>query len=142
MRWSSTLAILATLIVVVALACGTEIQEPPLKCEAAGNDIVAAIASSLTAQDPSSLRGAQAVKSLHYENAWFIGADIQAPGLEGSRDIGVWATGDNTNLTWLAWVNEVAEEFSDLGGAGEDADKFSLDAANEFVETCVEGALR
>jgi hypothetical protein len=66
----------------------------PSRCLAVPADLVHDIGEGLTEEGSLSLRveNAQAVKSTDYKNVYFIAVDIQGPGLEGTTDIGVWAS--------------------------------------------------
>jgi hypothetical protein len=59
------------------------------RCHDVPRALVTAIATRLTAQE--TLRNAQAVKSGELKRVWFISAEIDGPGLQGTGDIGTWA---------------------------------------------------
>ena len=103
-----------------------------INCQTPANEVVEAIASTLTSTGPSFLRGAQAVLSKDFKSVYFLAADIQAAGLESDGDITVWATGRIDTLTWVAAANSFAREFTDLGSAGL-SDRFNPND-NELAE--------
>ena len=106
--------ILAALMVVV-LAC-TE-AGANADCKTPQQSVVNAITEGL---ETGSLRGAMAVKSTDFANVWFVAADIQRPGLDGTDDVAIWAIGgDVTSPSWkpsgIFSADAMAREFSNWG---------------------------
>lgn len=71
----------------------TAAQDAPAsdRCEDVPRALVDAIATGLTVQGGGTLRQAQAVKSEDFDRVYFVSAEIDGAGLEGSGDIGTWA---------------------------------------------------
>lgn len=111
------------------------------RCEPVDDALVTALGEGLTVEG-GSLRHAQAVKSSDYEEVWFVAADIQADGLEGSDDIGIWATNSLTMGEGIVYsVDEVAKEFSDWGDGGQtDAQLSANDDGAQEARGCVQAA--
>ena len=64
----------------------------PSRCVPVSTVFVAELTSSLTVTGGGSLRAAHAVRSEDFENVWFIAAEIDGPGMDGTGDIAIWAT--------------------------------------------------
>lgn len=109
------------------------------RCEPVDDALVSAIGEGLTV-DGGSLRNARAAKSGDHQEVWFVAADIQAGGLEGPGDIGVWATNSLTAGEGLVYsVDEVAKELSDWGDGGQtDARLSANDDGAQEAKGCVE----
>jgi hypothetical protein len=119
------------LLVVLAACSGTETAEgdngtesPPAtgapttvtgRCEKVSSAVLNAIAEGLTVTGGGTLRGGYAVKSDDFSKVYMVAADIQGSGMEGNREVGVWATNslDGTGLIFA--VDGYAKEFSDWG---------------------------
>jgi hypothetical protein len=86
------------------------------------------------------LRNGKAVRSGDYRRVWFVAAEIDGPGIEGSGDVGVWATNSLTEGGLTFAVGGMAHQFSDWGH-GEDTDaamSISSDGYRE-AERCAGG---
>lgn len=71
----------------------TTVAERSSSCEAVSSEMLAAIATGLKPETKASLARGFAVKSTEHSKAWYIAAELDGPGLEGSGDIGI---GDRT----------------------------------------------
>jgi len=120
-----------------------EPTEEASRCEPVDDVLFRAISDGLTISGGGgSLRNAQAVKSDDYEEVWFVAADLQGKNLEGSDDIGIWATNSLAAGEGLIFaVDEVAQEFSDWGDGGQTDAQLSIndDGAQE-ARGCAEAA--
>lgn len=86
------------------------------RCEPVSAAMVDAIATGLTVNGGGSLRAATAVKSNDHVNAYFIAADIQGPGMMGTKEVGVWTSNSlEPGRGSIAAVDGHAKEFSDWG---------------------------
>lgn len=111
------------------------------RCEPVDDALVDGISEGLTVDGGGSLRNAQAVRSGDYKKVWFIAADIQGPGLEGSEDIGIWATNSLVGEGLIMAVGGYATEFSDWGDGGQtDAQLSTSDDGAQEARGCVEAA--
>jgi len=111
------------------------------RCEPVDDALVSAISDGLTIDGGGSLRNAQAVRSDDFESAYFVAADVQAAGLEGANDIGIWVTNDLAAPTSIYAVDEVAQEFSDWGDGGQTDARFSAsDDGAQAARGCAEAA--
>lgn len=140
------LALVATAAVVVG-GCGREAGNPPVqgggaasRCETAPAALVQAISTGLTITGGGSIRNAKAVKSAAFEKVWFVSADLEGSGLEGSDDIATWATNGLNGVGMIFAVGAVANEFSDWGDGGTAGAKLSLsdDGAQASID-CAKG---
>ena len=85
------------------------------------------------------LRNAWAVKSGAHENAWFVSAEIDGPGLEGAGHVGTWFVTPLAGAGMILAVPEVATEFSQFGNASTtDAQATMSDAGARDSRRCVE----
>lgn len=117
----------------------TSSESPQSRCQPVPETLVNSIEEGLTADGPATLRNAQAVKSGDFESVWFIAADIQAAGIEGAGDIGVWAIGGTLESPGLTLaVDAVANESSDWPDDGET--DFQLSIAYDGVSEAKECA--
>ena len=100
------------LILVVAVACADD-SESSTRCKPASRAKLDDITSGLTV-DKGQLRNGVVVRSNDFESVFFIAAELDAPGLEGAGDIGVWASNraDGSEGTIFA-VDGIANEFSE-----------------------------
>jgi hypothetical protein len=138
------------LLASVAVACGgggsgEQAATPPLppsrdaRCVNVPASVVRAIATGLTVEGGGSLRFAQAVKSSDFASVYFVSADIQGSGLEGSDDVGTWATNRLALGGLIFAVDGVAQEFSDWGhGDTTDADMTMADDGGDLSTECVQ----
>jgi hypothetical protein len=136
---------LAIATLVLAAACGgggTDAREPEAsRCEPVSRELLDAIASGLTVTGGGTLSDGAAVKSNDFEKVWFVAAEIDGPGIEGSGDIGVWSTngdpsGPPSGLIFA--VDAVGNEFSDWGdGSSTDAQLSMSDDGATEAEACL-----
>jgi len=100
---------------------------------------VAAIKEGLTVTGGGTLRNAKAVRSKDFEKVWMVAADIQGSGMEGSEDIGVWATNSLQGDGLVFAIDGFAQEFSDWGH-GDTTDANITQAADGVQEAkdCVQ----
>lgn len=77
--------------------------------------------TGLTVKGGSLRMPAYAVKSDDFEKVWMMAVELDAPGLKGDGDIGVWGTNedptDTTDFGLTLAANGIAKEFSDWGAA-------------------------
>jgi hypothetical protein len=108
MRLTGLLGIL--LIALVAGGCGAVDGS---RCLSVSGEVVRTIEEGLRATSGGSLRKARAVRSNEFEHLYFVSAYIHGVGLEGSAEIGTWATDsiDQAGDLILA-IDEVAKAFS------------------------------
>jgi hypothetical protein len=116
-------------------------EEAESRCEPVDDVVVDGISEGLTIEGGGSLRNAQAVKTDDHEDIWFVAADLQGPGLEGSGDIAIWAVNDLEAPSAVFAVDAVAKEFSDWGEGTRVNDAFgtSDDGAQE-ARGCAQAA--
>lgn len=89
-----------------------------VRCENVQQFLIRYINDGLTVDGGGSIRAAKAVRSTDYESVWIVAADLQGPGLDGSNQIGVWATNNISDPSaggLLYSVNGIASEFSEWG---------------------------
>jgi hypothetical protein len=100
---------------------------------------VDAIETGLSANEVgSTLRFAQAVKSNEVANVYFVSANIEGPGLEGTDDVATWATNKLTGGGLIFAVDPVAQEFSDwTHGDTTDANLTMSDDGADLSQDCV-----
>jgi hypothetical protein len=120
----------------VILACGsaTAPTPTPSRCQPAGAALVSAISTGL--DEGLTLSKANVVRSEDFEEAYFVAADLQGPGLDGSSDIATWVSNRSDGSGLIYSVGSVSAEFSSWG-SGEDTDAgFSLsdDGASEAAD--------
>lgn len=109
---------IAAITVVAVSFSGIGSNESGGRCEPVAREVAAGIAEGLTVQGGGSLRNVQAVKSNDFNDVWFVAADLEGAGLDGTDDIGVWATNSITRVASIFAADSVAKEFSDWGDAG------------------------
>ena len=126
--------VVAVALVLLASACGGGGGQEPstdeggeAHCQNVPKAVVKAIRTGLTVEGGGSLRSVQAVKSKDFKSVYFVSADIEGPGLEGTDDVATWATNRLKVGGLIYSVNEVAKEFSDWGDGGETDAQFSMD---------------
>lgn len=128
--------VVTALLVVVA---GCDGGDAAARCQPADRSALDAIESGLTVQGGGALPNGEAVESQDTD-IWFVGAEIDGPGIEEDGDVGVWAvTEDPTqkgSLGGIHAVNGLAREFSDWGAAGEPLFTMEVDGA-EVAEDCL-----
>jgi hypothetical protein len=104
---------------------------------------VKGIESGLTVTGGGSLKNARAVRSQDFKRVYFVSAEIDGPGLEGSGDIGTWAKSGPLRVGrgLILAVDSVANEFSDWGdGRTTDAQLSMSNNGAEESQKCVEDA--
>jgi hypothetical protein len=142
-------------LMVIAGACGgggsdaaaepetlTVPEQESDRCLAVPRDLVEGIATGLTVNGGGTLRNAQAVKSNDLNDAYFISAEIDGPGLEGDGDIGTWAKSGPLAVGGglILSVDAVANEMSDWGdGRSTDAALSMSDDGADESRACVGG---
>jgi hypothetical protein len=133
-------------LVLLASSCGGDGDgggEASSRCENVPPALVAAMEEGLELSGGGgSLTNAKAVKSNDFERVYFISADIDGPGLEGSDDIGTWVTNGTLQDSGLTLsVDNVAIEFSTWPDISTTDLEVSMqnDGAEESRE-CVEAA--
>jgi hypothetical protein len=145
MRRLATMLVLAA---IVSAGCDTNVDAGPAdgdttdassRCESVSRKLLHAITTGLTVSGGGSLSEAAAVRSSDFEKVWFVAAEIDGPGLEGSGDVGIWATnGDPSRRPsgLIFAVDAIAKEFSDWGdGSTADAQlSISDDGAQEAAD--------
>ena len=90
-------------------------DKPTGRCLPVSPELATSIASGLLTPD-ATLRFATAVKSNDHANVYMVAADIQAAGLEGTTDVGVWATSRlDAGKGPVFAVDAVAKSFSTWG---------------------------
>ena len=105
--------------------------------------LVNAIRSGVTAQGGASLRYAQAVKSADFSSLYFVSADIQAAGLEGSDDVATWATNRLRVGGLIYSVDAVANKYSDWAdGYQTNAMLTMIDDGAELSQECVKAVAK
>jgi hypothetical protein len=126
-----------------------QLAEPLLAervCRSAPKRLAHAIANGLTVQGGGTLRQAQAVKSGDFDDVYFVSAEIDGAGLEGSGDVGTWAkigplrVGGPVGGGLIYSVDRVATEFSDWADGGKADAQLSMEddgagASRECVQT-------
>jgi hypothetical protein len=115
-------------------------QQAKTKCQRASRRLLDAIETGLTVTRGGNLRRGYIVQSKDFEKVYMVAADIQGSGMQGSDDIGVWATNSPQGEGVIYAVDGFAQEFSDWG----DADKIAaaIDQTADGVEearSCAKG---
>jgi hypothetical protein len=100
----------------------------PLSCSPASATATDAVAQGLTVQGGGALENPQTVPippDKQNTNGWpvqFLGAGTTGPGMDGSENVGVWATGaDGAGPIWA--LNSYAQAFSEWGAAAQPGSK-------------------
>lgn len=130
------------LVAVGLVSCGGGADEESLaRCNPAERSVLNAIESGLTVTRGGTLSAGEAVKS-NDKDVWFVGAEIDGPGLEEDGDVGVWAVTENPSEEDFAGgihaVDSTAREFSDWGTAGQPL--FTMeDEGAQVAEDCLSG---
>jgi len=145
MLFKLLVAVLALAFLVLGLAIWGSISSGPStaggNCESVSADFLDGIETGLTVQGGGSLGAASAVKSGDFESVWFVAAEINGSGMEGSGEVGVWATNSDPSgpvSGTIYAVNGFATEFSDWGeGATTDAGITMADDGAQEAESCV-----
>lgn len=111
------------------------------RCEPVAIEVVSAIETGLTVGGGGSLTNAQAVRSDDFERVYFVAADLQGAGMNGSGPVGLWATNQIDAEGGLIFaVNSMAKEFSDWGhGDTSDARITDSDDGAEEAVDCAGG---
>jgi hypothetical protein len=139
--------------VLSAGACGETQQpsssgEPPKSearrtssCKRASKKLLDAIETGLQVDGRGNLRHGYVVRSKDFAKVYMVAADIQAAGLEGPDEVGVWATNSPQAEGVIYAVDGIAKEFSDWGDASKTdaAIDISADGVNE-AKRCAETA--
>jgi hypothetical protein len=89
------------------------IASPSARCLPVPPHVLTSISQGLTIEGGGTLRNAKAVKSDSYQNVYFISADLQGAGLEGSDDLATFARNGLDDMGLVIAVDAVANEFSD-----------------------------
>ena len=90
------------------------------RCESVAPEVAEGIASGLTVSGGGSLRAIQAVRSADYEQVWFVGAEIQGPGMEGGGEVAVFAVNHidaDFGMVIVSAADGYAEQFTGWGDA-------------------------
>jgi hypothetical protein len=88
----------------------------------------------------SEITNAQAVKSNDFDNAYFISAELEGPGVEGSGDIATWVSNSLRPTESIYSVDGVAKEFSNWVEGDKTAASFSIgDHGAQESRDCVQG---
>lgn len=84
------------------------------------------------------IRNVRAVKSEHHPNAWYVGANLYGPGVDGT--VAVWfLAGDKSNPGPIYSVDSSAQEFSNLpSGRDTQARTSSADREAQLLEEVLE----
>lgn len=140
-------ALLAILSILAMSACGSSGTASPdenvsqprdPRCLNVPRSVVRAIATGLKVTGGGTLRFAQAVKSGDFSRVYFVSADLQGSGLEGTDDVGTWAINRLRLGGLILTVDSVSEEFSDWGhGDTTDAQLSMSDDGAELSQECV-----
>jgi hypothetical protein len=88
---------------------------PSSRCEKVSSALLNAIAEGLTVSGSGTLRSGYAVKSKDFSKVYMVAADIQGVGMEGTDEVGVWATNSLDGSGSIFAVDGFAQEFSDWG---------------------------
>lgn len=111
---------LVAVVVLVLIGVGVALGNDSRR-ESAGNDCVSVPRSTLDAiEDGFVIEGGSLSRGQAWEGSdwWYVAAEIDAPGLEGSGDVGVWAVPSPSNPGPIYVANAVAREFTEWGVAG------------------------
>lgn len=135
--------LIVTVLVVVGVAItgdgGGDAGLPEPDCLSVSPAVVEQMEAGLTVQGGGSLSRAMAVRSPDHRQLYYVAADLDGPGLEGPRDVGVWATNSLTSPGMIMAVGAVAIEFSDWGdGSTTDAATRSTDRAARDARRCLQ----
>jgi hypothetical protein len=85
------------------------------RCEKVSSAMLNAIAAGLTVDGSGTLCNGYAVKSDDFSKVYMVAADIQGVGMEGTDEVGVWATNSLDGSGLIFAVDGLAQEFSDWG---------------------------
>ncbi|MBI5414848.1 hypothetical protein HZA38_05040 [Candidatus Peregrinibacteria bacterium] len=91
------------------------------RCEEVPLVVVSNLEDGLNIQGGGSLKGAKAVKSNEFSSVYFVSADLDGLGLEGTNDIATFAVNSLDGTGLMFSVSNVAGAFSDWG-SGENTD--------------------
>jgi hypothetical protein len=121
MKLRSIVSVIAAGFLLLVIGCAGSADLS--RCSTPNPEVVQLLASGLTVDGKGGLRAAQAVKSKDIAEQWFLAADIQGPGLDGTGEIAVWGLRNVTDLAKMSptvWANYTAKEFSEFGVARQD----------------------
>lgn len=111
------------------------------RCQSVPDGKLQDIESGLTVDGEGSITDGAAVRSDAFERLYFIAAEFDGPGLEGSGDVGVWASNRlQGGQGVLMSVSEIAVEFSVFrdGGKTDARVEMADDGAQDAVQ-CLRG---
>ncbi len=101
------------LLLLISSSCGSKGAKESARCLDVPEGKTANIESGLEVAGGGKLRAAQAVKSNSFQKLFFIAAEIQAEGSEGSNEIGIWASNSlNPHEGLMFSVNTYATSYS------------------------------
>jgi hypothetical protein len=128
-----------TLVAVVLAACGEGAGPDSARCSSASDALLQTIAAGLTV-DGATLSSGFVVRSEQFEEVYLVAAEIDGPGLEGSGDVGVWATNDTAGGGSILSVDDTAKERSSwpIGSDANEELTIMADGAME-AEACAGG---
>ncbi len=110
------LALLAVVVVAVFLFWNPGGGNSPAaaeRCLPVPSSMAQVLADSLTVQGGGSISATAAVRSEDFDNIYFISAEIDGPGMEGTGDVGVWSSNRLEGGQGMIFaVNGIANEFS------------------------------
>jgi hypothetical protein len=115
----TTIAVLLASVAVLVVGCTGESTSAPQgePARTSGEETTPVEETTMeTVQGGGQLKGAKAVKSNDFESVYYVSAELQGPGLEGSGDIATWATNSlKAGEGLILAADAVAKEFSDWG---------------------------
>jgi hypothetical protein len=113
---------------------------PPVnaRCLPAGIDIVGLLTAALTHHE--TVRNAYYVKSNEANHVLFVSADLEGTGLDGTDDIGTWATDINTGGNTFYEVNDLAAQSGGWVPGSVKGYSMSSDGASESFECATAAA--
>jgi hypothetical protein len=120
-----------------------EEEEESTHCRNVPPGLVNAMEEGLSVTGGGTLTNAHAVKSEDFKRVFFVSAEINGAGMEGSGEIGTWAKSGPLRAGGglILAVDSFANEFSDWGDGGETDAQLSMDNDGaEESKDCVEDA--
>jgi hypothetical protein len=97
------------------------------RCVPAGSTVIDGISEGLTVTGGGFLRNGWAVRSDDFRRIYFVGGEIDGPGIEGDGNVGLWAVNSLDEPALVFSINSTAREFSDWGDGGATDAQFSDD---------------